>query len=93
MIERPPVLNADLFRRAIDLQQRPDVAQLVKDAVQNYLYWSDLKYKKRPTDVTAEDVWACVKMNRTTVGTLQWEPFNIKMTVTIPMQKMCHDFP
>ena len=92
MIERPPVLNADLFRRAIDLQQRPDVAQLVKDAVQNYLYWSDLKYKKRPTDVTAEDVWACVKMNRTTVGTLQWEPFNIKMTVTIPMQKMCHDF-
>jgi len=92
MIESPPgIKNKDLLR-AMNLINRPEVASLVDKINADYEYWSTVKYKKRPEGVSAAELWACVKFSRMVQRAFTWSDFNISVSITNKMQRMCHEF-
>lgn len=93
MIEQPPkTLNNELAQKALFLATKPDLQYLLNDANDNYLYWSDVKYKKMPLDITPQEFWLAMKFNRLAKQVFVWEKYGIKVSVTNRMQKLCHYF-
>ena len=92
MIEQPPIITPDLNYQASILFGRPDVLKLVDEANDNYWYWSEVKYKKRPSDVSAEGVWGTIKLCRMAMETFRWKSYGINVTMTNKMQRLCHEF-
>ena len=58
----------------------------------DYLYWSDVKYKKLPECITHTELWAAVKVSRMLQRIFQWERYGITVTMTNHMQQLCHEF-
>ena len=89
MIEKTPQIGHEEMAKAISLLNRPDIKELVDEINDSYLYWSDVKYKNRPSDISAKDLWACTKFSRMLQ---QVNLKDISFTVTNKMQQLCHDF-
>lgn len=92
MIEYTPIISSEVEQKAISCFCRQDVTEFVAKANQEYWYWSELKYKPRPKDLSAEEMWAVVKLNRQALGGYIWEKYGIKLHVTNHMQRICHYF-
>lgn len=92
MIESPPKIRKDDLDKAIRLSAIPEIANMVNEINRQYLYWTDVKYKPAPNKVSAEDLWACVKLSRLFAKTLEIGRYRFKLYVTDNMQQLCHTF-
>ena len=92
MIEVPPKLNPKALAKAALIMGKPEVEKLVGEINQDYLYWSDVKYKKIPEDMTHYELWAAVKVSRMLQRIFQWDRYGITVTMTNRMQQLCHEF-
>lgn len=89
MIETPPIPTASA---PLPFSGKEDVTSLVARINNEYLYWSDVKYRAAQVGLTPEELWSCVKSARrqTDVGVRSLD--NIHFSLTNSMQRMCHEF-
>ena len=92
MIEQAPKPQARVLNKAMHISQRPDIQTLINDANDNYLYWSDIKYKKIPSDITKEEFWFAIKFGRMGQRIFTWKRYGISISMTNRMQRQCHNF-
>ena len=92
MIESPPKLDKKTIAKAVLIMGNPEVERLVGEINQDYLYWSDIKYKRLPDGVTHTELWGAVKVSRMLQRTFQWSKYGITVTMTNRMQQLCHEF-
>lgn len=92
MIERPPRLDSKLIQKATKLSARTDVTSLIRNINDDYQYWTDVKYKPHPSDLSAEHLWAAAKLNRLMQQIRIWEDHPFTLSITNNMQKLCHYF-
>lgn len=92
MIESPPKLDKSLAAKAAVITDRPEIRKLIADINNDYLYWSDVKYKKLPEGITHQELWAAVKLSRVLQRAFRWDRYGINVSVTNRMQQLCHEF-
>ena len=93
MIENSPQID-NLLGKSITLMNNPEIKALVDEINETYLYWSDVKYKKCPSnvDIAPIELWACVKFSRMLKELVVWKKYNISFSLTNNMQCLCHYF-
>ncbi len=92
--ESPPAVV--LRPEVLKLLNQPEVAQLVRKANRDYLYWTELRRQPLPPGVSPEEVWALVKSHRR----LRWQvlpfapgaDFLFRHTLTDPLFEQLHHF-
>lgn len=92
MIEQPPKLDTRLIQKATKLSTRTDVTPLIRNINDDYLYWTEVKYKSHPADLSSEHIWAAAKLNRLMQQIKIWEDCPFTLSITNNMQKLCHYF-
>ena len=92
MIESPPKIDKRVIAKVTSAMSNPEVAKLIAEINRDYLYWSDVKYKKLPECITHTELWAAVKVSRMLQRIFQWERYGITVTMTNHMQQLCHEF-
>lgn len=95
MIEKAPKLTQkDLVRYYTNKGYSNDTAvNVVIDKVnENYEYWDTVKYKKRPDNCSAEELWKRVKMSRIMMTAYTWDKYKVAFGFTNKMQRLCHEF-
>lgn len=91
-MEKPPKLTQELLNKAFKLYSRKDIYELVVQINDKYLYWSDIKYKSKQVNISAEELWAVVKLSRLLQRINIWPKYNISLLITNKMQSLCHSF-
>lgn len=89
MIEPPPITG-----------HLPTAASQIPEEVQNtvthindeYLYWSDVKYRTAGTGLSPEELWKQVKAARYRRDVEVWPEMGLHFSLTDRMQRMCHEF-
>lgn len=92
MIESPPKLDKRTISKIALIMDNPEVEKLIGEINQDYLYWSDVKYKKLPEGITHSELWAAVKASRILQRIFQWDRYGMTVTMTNRMQQLCHEF-
>jgi len=92
MIESPPKLTLKTLQTAVRLLNNPEIKSLLGPINEHYMYWSEVKYQKRPDTISKEELWAVVMLSRQILGVYVWPGYNIMVTVTNIMQRLCHEF-
>lgn len=92
MIEKCPNLSTEQFAKAFFLLKEPEVKKFVDEINEEYLYWTDVKYKKQVENLSPTELWYCVKATRIIQETSVWKKYNIAFTLTNRMQYLCHYF-
>ena len=92
MIESSPQIESKVLAEALLLLEKPEVKSLVDKINDDYLYWSEVKYKKLAVKLSPIQLWACVKLSRRFHSIEVWKRYNISFSLTNAMQRMCHDF-
>lgn len=59
---------------------------------EDYLYWSDVKYRAKDTGLSAEELWSEVKRQRQMKDIVVWPDYNLHFSLTNKMQRWCHEF-
>ncbi len=89
MIEQPPKIDLN-FRMDVRLpQQVTDAITRIND---EYLYWSDVKYRTDGTGLSAHDLWRQIKYSRSKRDIEVWQDFGLHFSLTNKMQRLCHEF-
>lgn len=94
MVESPPKIKEDAVIRAyfsLYASKNSPLFLLVEECNVNYDYWSDVKYKKRPDGISAEELWTYVKAMRIKNMMSVWPKYGICLSVTNQMQRICHE--
>jgi Fic family protein len=92
MIERPPKLTMRALQTALNRVREPEIKSVLEPINDRYLYWSEIKYRNRPENMSAEELWALVMLSRQMLGIYTWPKYNVLVTVTNQMQRLCHEF-
>lgn len=95
MIEKAPKLTEqDLLRYYTNkgYSNDTDVNVVIDKVNENYEYWDTVKYKKRPDNCSAEELWKRVKMSRILMMVNTWDKYKIDFGFTNKMQRLCHEF-
>lgn len=92
MIEQCPKLNNKMIVKAVRCLSDDSINSFVEALNDSYPYWSELKYKKIPSELTHEELWACVKISRNLKKMSVWDKYDIKFSITNKMQRQCHNF-
>lgn len=79
-------------QKALEIYRRDDARQLLSEANDNYWYWSDVKYRSRQTGISANDLWAAIKLSRFAQSRVIWKDYGLSMFITNKMQQQCHYF-
>lgn len=90
-MEPTPKISNTLAEKAIHWYSRPDVRVAVEKINDDYLYWSDAKYRPLPDGMSADELWAVVKFSRRVHQVFEWPKYHITVSVTNFMQRVCHD--
>lgn len=95
MIEIPPHITSEINARRKELvssSQYPLIAQTVNKINDEYLYWSDVKYRAKALNILPEELWAIVKntRNKTEVDLTEFGEFHFSLTNH--MQRQCYEF-
>lgn len=93
MIENPPQISNDLpSKEMLHHLDKEEVVNSILKINDEYLYWSDVKYRAQPLGISREDLWALVKHMRS--GTdLKINGFDhIHFSLSNSMQRRCHEF-
>ena len=77
MIEKCPILSVEQFPKAFSLLKQPEVKNFVDEINEEYLYWTDVKYKKQVANLSPTELWYCVKATRIMQETSVWKKYNI----------------
>lgn len=94
MIEYPPkVKETELINAYIALSSNTnkDISVLIEQINENYEYWSDVKYKTIPVAFSHEMLWAYVKASRIRNRIPVWNQYDINISITNQMQRICHE--
>ncbi len=89
MIERPPKIDLNL---SIDERPSQQVAETITRINDEYLYWSDVKYRTDSTGLSAHDLWRYIKYSRLKKDVEVWQDFGLHFSLTDKMQRLCHEF-
>lgn len=91
MIEHPPLLT-DSFK-SLDWTTlcEPDIIYLNK-LQDDYVYWSDIKYKKTPSGIEGINLWAFLKKQRESKSVNVYQPYRLSFSLTNKMMRLCHEF-
>jgi len=92
MIESPPKIRKEDLDKAIRLSGDAKIGDLINEINRQYQYWTEIKYRPLPGSVSAQDLWACVKLSRMFAKTLEIGGYRFKLHVTDYMQQLCHEF-
>ena len=92
VIEKTPEINeGELFKAIISPQDRQieDIVERINDS---FDYWDSVKHKKCPVGYTPTQLWTFVKASRLKNSMKVWEKYDVSLSLTNVMQKMCHEF-
>lgn len=87
MIELPPSNIPD----AENFTVHGELKNLISSINNNYLYWSDVKYRT-PSGMTGAGLWSIVKSARKLTDIEIWPQKSIHFSLTNAMQRLCHEF-
>lgn len=90
MIEQPP--HTKIENGVTDDRPNPDLMDRIIHINNEYLYWSDVKYRAKGVGVPAEELWRQVKNVRLMRDVIVWPEFGLHFSLTDRMQRMCHEF-
>ena len=79
------------LRKAFELINAPETKSLLEPINERYLYWSEIKYKDRPDSISPEELWLMVMLSREMLEIYSWPKYDIRVTVTNQMQRLCQD--
>jgi Fic family protein len=92
MIELPPKTRQKNIGNVLKLISDQRIVDIVRDINEQYLYWTDVKYKPLPDKTSAQDLWTYVKFSRIVGQILKIGNYSFKLHVTDYMQQLCHEF-
>lgn len=95
MIESPPHITPDLQKRRKEIvssSQFPIIAQVVDKINDEYLYWSDVKYRAKQLGISSEELWTIVKNTREKTNLALSEFGDFHFSLTNHMQRQCYEF-
>ena len=92
MIELPPHLTIKTLQTAVSMMKDPKIRLLLNPINERYMYWSEVKYRPRPMNMSTEELWAMVVLSRQMLSVYMWPDYNVLVTVTNQMQRLCHEF-
>lgn len=90
MIESPPLI--DLIDLPNMPKNNPALAEKLIQLNDEYLYWTDVKYKARSIGLSSKELWIKVKESRSKRDVEVWPEFGLHFSLTDKMQRMCHEF-
>lgn len=94
--ESPPALTKSDPGRIFKLIKERRYSDLVKSYNDDYLYWTELKYKPKPEDLDIKDVWFLLKISRRLNSQIirisEIEGFEFQYLLTPQIQQKLHEF-
>ncbi len=93
MIENPPQISEEMGPKTLsDLQSLEDVHKALLKINDDYLYWSDVKYRAQSLRLTPRKLWTLVKHVRAG-SDVKIKGFDrIHFSLSNAMQRKCHEF-
>lgn len=93
MIERPPRPSSQLpSKEVLELLNTDEIRELVLKINDEYLYWSDVKYRAQGVGISKDELWSLVKYVREG-SDLKIKDFDhIHFSLSNSMQRKCHEF-
>ena len=91
-IETPPRIESLEILDSLVSPPGENIASLVEKINEEYEYWDTVKYKKCPKGCSHKKLWTYVKASRTKNLIRVWSRYNIFLSITNHMQRMCHEF-
>lgn len=90
LIESPPIVSN--IKKGIMEKLTPSTILSLQELHDEYIYWSDLKYKKIDGFPDPKDLWAAIKSIRITNSIYPGDPFKLHFSPTNYMSRICHQF-
>ena len=96
MIEKPPFISEsklmDAYMRLTSSERMSNgLSAWIDRFNDNYEYWNSLKYKTRPLEIPAQELWTLVKASRLNNRIGVWPRYGIHLCLTNKMQRICHE--
>ena len=91
-IEKAPQIKEEELVAAMLLPRSGQMEELVERINESFDYWDTVKDKQCPDGCTATQLWTAVKATRRKNAIKVWEKYNVTLSLTNLMQRMCHDF-
>lgn len=76
---------------AMLLTPNDKVKEMVNKINETFEYWDTVKYKRCPDGCTPQQLWTYVKAARVKSMMSVWGKYDITLTLTNQMQRMCHE--
>ena len=92
MIESPPKIDSKDYFDVLMSPPNEKVMALIDKINEEYEYWDTVKYKKCPTGMSAQKLWRYVKASRLRGMMAVWNQYDMMLSVTNQMQRLCHEF-
>ena len=90
MIEKPPH-NTSSDNRNIS-KVDAILSEKLNAINDDYLYWSDVKYRTSGTELDSKELWCKIKESRLRRDIEVWHEYGFHFSLTNRMQRMCHEF-
>ena len=90
MIEKPPH-NTSSDNRNIS-KVDAILSEKLNAINDDYLYWSDVKYRTSGTELDSKELWCKIKESRLRRDIEVWPEYGFHFSLTNRMQRMCHEF-
>lgn len=94
--ESPPKITSNEINDAFKYLKNDSYNQLIKEAINKYLYWSEFKYKLDFGQIEPGALWTLVKLNRNLSAQIikisDITGFEFKYNLTTNIQQKLHEF-
>lgn len=90
-IEKAPSISQEDLLSAMLLTPNDKVQEVVNKVNETFEYWDTIKYKRCPEGCTPQQLWTYVKAARVKSMMSVWGKYDITLTLTNQMQRMCHE--
>lgn len=90
-IECAPIIEHEDMLSAMLMFPKGEIADLVYKVNENFEYWDSVKYKKCPDGCSPLQLWTYVKAMRAKSTMQVWKKYNITLSMTNSMQRICHE--
>jgi len=93
MIENPPRLQSGVTsNELISHLDNEDILKSIMKINDEYLYWTDVKYRALPLGISKEDLWTLIKYVRSGSDLKILGFDGIHFSMSNSMQRKCHEF-
>jgi Fic family protein len=94
--ELPPTLTKSDLERIFKLLRERENSDLIKSYNDDYLYWTELKYKPKPENLDIKDIWLLLKLSRRlnsqNIRISNIDGFLFQYSITSQIQQKLHEF-